>query len=668
MNQSPLRQPCDKSNSLESSKSLTLQSADFELNLSSNSMESLQEANLVDSAADHKKEVYDDGTRDRSGKKLKNYKKPRCPRKNQTRQNKLRVIRIKIGGLDSKRNTLMAEAATGNCEIKPSKKSHEGAEERQKGDYEQTLTIECQLRVQGQVRVEQRRSPHLKIKGLSKVKGNQLEVQCLISTYKFKTVIFKVRAEQRRSPHLKIIRLSKNEDNQLEVECLISAYKFRTVSFKFIIDEDTPDYIAGEMKQANFLKGNHKKFFKAEIRRVCGKTKTKIKSRNTDMEKLKPDTSCPESSYLPISPVPVLAADSKTKSGDIPAPETHFEEMKAAENSFNIEPSRPALGDAITFEKKAKSFMDSPTPVISHPAKDNPVDMASPKQKNDLDYESFSSQSILSVSDRNGNNPQAFSQHAEVEHQGKQTMSSNNNQSPSLIVDHKKEVYNNGTGDRSGNDHKVHKKPPLPKKNCARQRKLRIILIKVGAVDEKRNTLMTDGVTGNSEIETSEKSLVGAEERQKDGYEQRLIIECQLRIQGQEDYNFNVDLNVESASDVANRLILQNVLLEEDRCNFIKRLTTIYDKVRAEQRRSPQLKIIRLSKNEDNQVEVECLISTYNFKTVTFKFIVDEDTPDYIAGEMMQENFLKENHKEFFKAEIRRVCVEAKKKYIKQKH
>ena len=28
----------------------------------------------------------------------------------------------------------------------------------------------------------------------------------------------------------------------------------------------------------------------------------------------------------------------------------------------------------------------------------------------------------------------------------------------------------------------------------------------------------------------------------------------------------------------------------------------------------------------------------------------------------MQENFLKENHKEFFKAEIRRVCVEAKKK------
>lgn len=45
----------------------------------------------------------------------------------------------------------MAEAATGNCEIKPSKKSHEGAEERQKGDYEQTLTIECQLRVQGQV-------------------------------------------------------------------------------------------------------------------------------------------------------------------------------------------------------------------------------------------------------------------------------------------------------------------------------------------------------------------------------------------------------------------------------------------------------------------------------------------------------------------------------------
>ena len=57
--------------------------------------------------------------------------------------------------------------------------------------------------------------------------------------------------------------------------------------------------------------------------------------------------------------------------------------------------------------------------------------------------------------------------------------------------------------------------------------------MKVGAVDEKRNTLMTDGVTGNSEIETSEKSLVGAEERQKDGYEQRLIIECQLRIQGQ---------------------------------------------------------------------------------------------------------------------------------------
>lgn len=69
---------------------------DFELNLSSNSMESLQEANLVDSAADHKKEVYDDGTRDRSGKKLKSYKKPRCPRKNQTRQNKLRVIRIKV--------------------------------------------------------------------------------------------------------------------------------------------------------------------------------------------------------------------------------------------------------------------------------------------------------------------------------------------------------------------------------------------------------------------------------------------------------------------------------------------------------------------------------------------------------------------------------------------
>ncbi|XP_076806926.1 uncharacterized protein LOC143450321 isoform X4 [Clavelina lepadiformis] len=233
-----------------------------------------------------------------------------------------------------------------------------------------------------------------------------------------------------------------------------------------------------------------------------------------------------------------------------------------------------------------------------------------------------------------------------------------------------KDNCNNGAGERSRKDHRGDKKHRRPTKNRSRHDKVRIILIQVDGIDNKPNTPpVNDGVTGDGENKDNEKRVApndGAEEGQNDEGKnddvQTLTIECQLESQGQEEHIFKVDLNMETASDTANRLITQSFLLEGNRDSFTEQLTIICNKVRVgEFDGKPRLTIKNLSEIEEHQFEVECQLTTYNLKTVTFKFIIDEDTPDEIADKMNQANYLKEKHKEAFKEEVRLVCMKARK-------
>ncbi|XP_076809454.1 uncharacterized protein LOC143452388 isoform X1 [Clavelina lepadiformis] len=237
------------------------------------------------------------------------------------------------------------------------------------------------------------------------------------------------------------------------------------------------------------------------------------------------------------------------------------------------------------------------------------------------------------------------------------------------LVHLKKEVYSNGTGDRSAKDHKGDKNSPRPKKNGTSYDKVRVILIQIDGVDINQNApLVADGVADHFEIKDGENGVVSCGETEvsqtgfKNGDLQTLTIKCQLERQGQEVFDFIAHMNVESASDVANRLILQNVLLEENRFSFMEQLASIYKKVQdGEFDGKPRLTVVSLNYIKENQVKVECLLTTYNLQTVTFKFIVDENAPDEIAAKMNRANYLRGSHMEAFKAEVRSVCVEAKK-------
>nr|XP_018667929.1 serine/threonine-protein kinase WNK1-like [Ciona intestinalis] len=230
-----------------------------------------------------------------------------------------------------------------------------------------------------------------------------------------------------------------------------------------------------------------------------------------------------------------------------------------------------------------------------------------------------------------------------------------------VVMSETESVATTDAGGESSKDSDKNRKEQKSEKKHRRQQKsrnrhwdkqLRILLLQVDGI-ERESDNDSDSVANNV--------TQGVDDDYLDKKLGHLSIECQIEIQGNLESIFKVDIDVESSQETASRLVVNNQLNEINKECFIEQLTLLCNRVRkGEFDGRPRLTITDIKTTEENLVEVECQLTTYNLKTVTFKFIIDEDTPEEIADKMIQANYLKEKHTKAFQQQVRLVGIKAK--------
>ncbi|XP_039250337.2 uncharacterized protein LOC120328025 isoform X2 [Styela clava] len=201
--------------------------------------------------------------------------------------------------------------------------------------------------------------------------------------------------------------------------------------------------------------------------------------------------------------------------------------------------------------------------------------------------------------------------------------------------------------------------------------KLRIYVIKVSAPDrkeeesEKQTKPASDDSVKLEPITAVAVITESGEADKKMESPDKVSISCQLYLHNQVN-SFKFIMDSETPTEVWKRMVAEFGLSETNEDVFVEQLHSIIQKVRkGEYDGRPRLTILHLQKNQDDEVEVECQLTTFNLKTVTFKFNIDEDTPEEIAEKMIQADYLEEVNKDAFKVEVQDVCARAKIQYSK---